>query len=116
MGCEHTMLTYTRAMDSALCVPLMVDAAIFCDHLAARGATAEQAGRPEPNADPLTPNLALTTTLTPTTEQAGRALAYLFKLNEGAATGVDPGFFHQSEQLASTLAGGKRSVQASAAA
>ena len=39
---------------SALCVPLMVDAAIFCDHLAARGATAEQAGRSDPNADPLT--------------------------------------------------------------
>ena len=45
MGCEHTMLTYTRAMDSALCVPLMIDAAVFCNHLAARHATAEQAGR-----------------------------------------------------------------------
>ena len=45
MGCEHTMLTYTRAMDSALCVPLMIDAAVFCNHLAARHATAEQVGR-----------------------------------------------------------------------
>ena len=77
LGCEHTMLTYTRAMDSALCVPLMIDAAVFCEHLAARGASAQQ---------------------------AGRALAYLFKLNEGAATGVDPGFFHQSAQLAEVLA------------
>jgi myo-inositol-1-phosphate synthase len=28
------MLTYTRAMDSALCVPLMVDAAVWCDYFA----------------------------------------------------------------------------------
>ena len=35
---EHTMLTYTRCMDSALCVPLMIDAAIFCDYLLARDA------------------------------------------------------------------------------
>ena len=76
LGSEHTMFTYTRAMDSALCVPLMIDAAVFCEHLAARRATAQQ---------------------------AGRALAYLFKLNEGAATGVDPGFFHQSAQLAEVL-------------
>ena len=71
------MLTYTRAMDSALCVPLMVDVAVFCHHLSARRATAAQ---------------------------AGRALAYLFKLNEGAAAGVDPGFFNQSGQLAEVLA------------
>ncbi len=32
MGCLHTMFTYTRAMDSALCVPLMIDAAIWCDY------------------------------------------------------------------------------------
>ena len=39
MGCEHTMLTYTRCMDSALCVPLMIDATVFCAYLAARGAS-----------------------------------------------------------------------------
>ena len=32
------MLTYTRCMDSALCVPLMIDAAVFCDYLSARAA------------------------------------------------------------------------------
>ena len=58
MGCEHTMLTYTRCMDSALCVPLMIDSAIFCDYLRSRG----RARRRRP------------------------ALAYLFKLNEGGAT------------------------------
>ena len=31
------MLTYTRAMDSALCVPLMIDAAVFCGYLSERG-------------------------------------------------------------------------------
>ena len=64
MGVEHTMVTYTRCMDSALCVPLMIDAAVFCAHFADRAA---------PAAD------------------AAAALAYLFKLNEGAAEGVDPG-------------------------
>ena len=76
MGCEHTMLTYTRCMDSALCVPLMIDAAILCDYLIARDA----------------PPAA-----------AATALAYLFKLNEGAAVGVDPGFFNQSAALRSLL-------------
>ena len=72
MGCEHTMLTYTRCMDSALCVPLMIDAAILCAYLHARGAT------------PVA---------------AATALAYLFKLNEGDASGVDPGFFQQVSSL-----------------
>jgi myo-inositol-1-phosphate synthase len=76
MGCEHTMLTYTRCMDSALCVPLMIDAAILCGYLHAAGASPDD---------------------------AARALAYLFKLNEGAAIGVDPGFFHQSATLLSVL-------------
>lgn len=76
MGCEHTMLTYTRAMDSALCAPLMVDAAVFCAYLAARGASAAL---------------------------AGAALAYLFKVPEGAAAGTDPGFFHQSRTLMEVL-------------
>lgn len=76
MGCEHTMLTYTRCMDSALCVPLMIDAAVFCDYLAARGASQGD---------------------------AATALAYLFKVNEGAAAGVDPGFFNQSATLGGIL-------------
>ena len=76
MGCEHTMLTYTRCMDSALCVPLMIDVAIFCDYFSARGASPKQ---------------------------AGAALAYLFKVNEGAAVGVDPGFFNQSAVLSGLL-------------
>ena len=63
-------------MDSALCVPLMIDAAVFCDYLASRGA----------------PPAA-----------AAAALAYLFKVNEGAAAGVDPGFFNQSATLAAIL-------------
>jgi len=76
MGCEHTMLTYTRAMDSALCAPLMIDAAVFCAYLAARGASGAL---------------------------AGAALAYLFKVPEGAAAGTDPGFFHQSRTLIEVL-------------
>ena len=31
----HTMVTYTRASDSVLCVPLMIDAAIWCDYFSA---------------------------------------------------------------------------------
>ena len=77
MGCEHTMLTYTRCMDSALCVPLMIDAVIFCDYFYSRGASPPD---------------------------AARAIAYLFKLNEGGAVGVDPGFFNQSAALAAMLA------------
>jgi myo-inositol-1-phosphate synthase len=42
MGCEHTMLTYTRCMDSALCVPLMIDAVVFADYFAARGVAASE--------------------------------------------------------------------------
>ena len=76
MGCEHTMLTYSRCIDSALCVPLMIYAAVFCDYFAARRATAVQ---------------------------VGGALAYLFKLPEGDAAGLDPGFFHQSAALARLL-------------
>ena len=91
MGVEHTMVTYTRCMDSALCVPLMIDAAVFCAHFADRAA---------PAAD------------------AAAALAYLFKLNEGAATGVDPGFFAQTSALHALLelfaaagAGGRDAVR-----
>lgn len=76
MGCEHTMLTYTRCMDSALCVPLMIDVAVFCAYFAQRRATPDD---------------------------AAKALAYLFKLNEGAAIGVDPGFFNQSAALLELL-------------
>ena len=76
MGCEHTMLTYTRCMDSALCVPLMIDSAI-----------------------PLRPP----SRTRASADAAAKALAYLFKLNEGAAIGVDPGFFNQSATLLSLL-------------
>ncbi len=34
------MFTYTRAMDSVLCVPLMIDAAIWCDYFSRCGITA----------------------------------------------------------------------------
>ncbi|CAM9840753.1 unnamed protein product, partial [Choristocarpus tenellus] len=78
MNCAHTMLTYTRAMDSALCVPLMIDAAVWCDYFARVGT-------------PL--------------EQVARALAYLFKVPEGGARGVDPGFFRQMRALEETLEG-----------
>lgn len=76
MNCAHTMLTYTRAMDSALCVPLMIDAAVFCDYFARQG----------------TPQ-----------DRVARALAYLFKVPEGGAQGVDPGFFKQMRALEEEL-------------
>jgi hypothetical protein len=76
LGSQHTMLTYTRCMDSVLCVPLMIDAAVWCDHFARLGAA---------------------------TEDAARATAYLFKVPEGGARGVDPGFGHQMRVLEETL-------------
>lgn len=76
MNCAHTMLTYTRAMDSALCVPLMIDAAVWCDYFA-------RAGTPQ--------------------GRVARALAYLFKVPEGGAQGVDPGFFKQMRALEEEL-------------
>ncbi len=76
MNCAHTMLTYTRAMDSALCVPLMIDAAVWCDYFASYG----------------TPQV-----------RVSRALAYLFKVPEGGAQGVDPGFFKQMRALEEEL-------------
>lgn len=76
MNCAHTMLTYTRAMDSALCVPLMIDAAVWCDYFA-RGGTPQ--------------------------DRVARALAYLFKVPEGGAQGVDPGFFKQMQALEDEL-------------
>ena len=39
------MLTYTRCMDSALCVPLMIDAVAFCHYFAARNVSAVDAAR-----------------------------------------------------------------------
>jgi len=72
----HTMLTYTRCMDSILCVPLMVDAAVWCDYFA-------RASSP--------------------TERVARATAYLFKVPEGGAKGVDPGFQRQMQELEKAL-------------
>lgn len=69
---EHTMVTYTRASDSVLCVPLMIDAAVWCDFFARKSWPFQK---------------------------VAKALAYLFKVPEGAAQGVDPGFFHQMRVL-----------------
>mmetsp|Transcript_20924 Transcript_20924/g.37783 ORF Transcript_20924/g.37783 Transcript_20924/m.37783 type:complete len:482 (+) Transcript_20924:28-1473(+) len=76
LGSPHTMVTYTRCMDSILCVPLMVDAAIWCDYFVNRNVSAGD---------------------------AARATAYLFKVPEGEAKGVDPGFFHQMQELEDVL-------------
>lgn len=68
----HTMVTYTRASDSVLCVPLMIDVAVWCDFFSRRSWQYEN---------------------------VAKALAYLFKVPEGAAKGVDPGFFRQMQEL-----------------
>jgi len=72
LGQVHTMVTYTRASDSVLCVPLMIDVAVWCDFFSERKWPYEL---------------------------VAKALAYLFKVPEGAAKGVDPGFFRQMEEL-----------------
>eukprot|EP00557_Chaetoceros_sp_GSL56_P010818 CAMPEP_0176481640 /NCGR_PEP_ID=MMETSP0200_2-20121128/2934_1 /TAXON_ID=947934 /ORGANISM="Chaetoceros sp., Strain GSL56" /LENGTH=989 /DNA_ID=CAMNT_0017877871 /DNA_START=179 /DNA_END=3145 /DNA_ORIENTATION=- len=69
---HHTMVTYTRASDSVLCVPLMIDGAVWCDYFSRKSWNYEN---------------------------VAKALAYLFKVPEGAATGVDPGFFRQMQEL-----------------
>ena len=74
LGQTHTMVTYTRASDSVLCVPLMIDAAVWCDFFSQRSWQYEK---------------------------VAKALAYLFKVPQGAAKGVDPGFFRQMEELKS---------------
>jgi myo-inositol-1-phosphate synthase len=76
LGSPHTMVTYTRCMDSILCVPLMIDAAIWCDFFVNHNVSAKD---------------------------AARATAYLFKVPEGDAKDVDPGFFHQLNQLEEVL-------------
>ena len=76
LHCPHTMLTYTRCMDSVLCVPLMVDSAVWCDFFA-------RVNFPS--------------------SRVARATAYLFKVPEGGAKGVDPGFQHQMQQLETAL-------------
>jgi myo-inositol-1-phosphate synthase/sugar/nucleoside kinase (ribokinase family) len=72
LGQVHTMVTYTRASDSVLCVPLMIDGAVWCDFFSRSRQTLEN---------------------------VAKALAYLFKVPEGAAKGVDPGFFKQMQEL-----------------
>jgi myo-inositol-1-phosphate synthase len=72
LGQTHTMVTYTRASDSVLCVPLMIDGAVWCDFFAS-------------SSWPF--------------EKVSKALAYLFKLPEGAAADMDPGFFKQMQEL-----------------
>jgi Myo-inositol-1-phosphate synthase len=72
LGQTHTMVTYTRASDSVLCVPLMIDGAVWCDYFSG---------------------------LSWPYEKVAKALAYLFKVPEGAAVGVDPGFFKQMQEL-----------------
>ena len=76
LGSPHTMVTYTRCMDSILCVPLMVDAAIWCDYFVNNDVSQKD---------------------------AARATAYLFKVPEGDAKDVDPGFFHQMRELEEVL-------------
>ncbi|KAL7543736.1 hypothetical protein ACHAXR_013014 [Thalassiosira sp. AJA248-18] len=76
LGSPHTMVTYTRCMDSILCVPLMVDAAIWCDYFVNQSVSAGD---------------------------AARATAYLFKVPEGEAKGSDPGFFYQMKELEDVL-------------
>ena len=76
LGQTHTMLTYTRASDSVLCVPLMIDGAVWCDFFAS-------------SSWPF--------------EKVSKALAYLFKVPEGAAMDVDPGFFKQMQELESQV-------------
>ena len=76
LGSPHTMVTYTRCMDSILCVPLMVDAAIWCDYFVKHEVSAGD---------------------------AARASAYLFKVPEGEAKGTDPGFFNQMKELEDVL-------------
>lgn len=72
LGQPHTMVTYTRASDSILCVPLMIDGAVWCDYFSSRSWSYEK---------------------------VAKALAYLFKVPEGGAKGVDPGFFRQMQEL-----------------
>ena len=72
LGQPHTMVTYTRASDSVLCVPLMIDVAVWCDFFS---------GRSWPF------------------DKVAKALSYLFKVPEGNAKGVDPGFFRQMQEL-----------------
>ena len=76
LHCPHTMLTYTRCMDSVLCVPLMIDVAVWCDFFARFKAP---------------------------TSRVARATAYLFKVPEGGAQGVDPGFHRQMQELEHAL-------------
>ena len=72
LGQTHTMVTYTRASDSVLCVPLMIDAGVWCDFFSRQSWPYEK---------------------------VAKALAYLFKVPEGPAAGVDPGFFRQMQEL-----------------
>jgi myo-inositol-1-phosphate synthase len=72
LGQTHTMVTYTRASDSILCVPLMIDGAVWCDFFSS-------------SSWPF--------------EKVAKALAYLFKVSEGIASDVDPGFFKQMQEL-----------------
>jgi len=85
LGQPHTMVTYTRASDSVLCVPLMIDAAVWCDYFS---------NRSWPH------------------ENVAKALAYLFKIPEGAAKGVDPGFFKQMSELDSQAIAADRASMA----
>lgn len=78
LGQTHTMVTYTRASDSVLCVPLMIDAAVWCDFFSRRSWQFER---------------------------VAKAMAYLFKVPEGFAAGVDPGFFRQMQELEQQVTG-----------
>ena len=76
LNSPHTMLTYTRCMDSILCVPLMIDVTIWCDYFFS---------------------------MQTSPANVSKALAYLFKIPEGDAKNGDPGFFDQMQVLEKTL-------------
>jgi len=77
LHCPHTMLTYTRCMDSILCVPLMIDVAVWCDYF---------------------------TRMESSSITVAQATAYLFKVPEGpGAQGIDPGFQRQMRALETAL-------------
>mmetsp|Transcript_27319 Transcript_27319/g.30535 ORF Transcript_27319/g.30535 Transcript_27319/m.30535 type:complete len:527 (-) Transcript_27319:130-1710(-) len=72
----HTMFTYTRCMDSVLCVPLMIDVAVWCDYFVTQKSRSDL---------------------------VAKATAYLFKVPEGGAKNVDPGFHNQMQVLDTSL-------------
>lgn len=78
LGQTHTMVTYTRASESVMCAPLMIDAAVWCDYFSRQSWHSDR---------------------------VAKALAYLFRVADGLASGVDPGFFRQMQELERQVVG-----------